>query len=262
MQLTPVQSRWRSRRRGWQSDFDAREPFSFRVFFGIDLTYDRHGPSRAVARSRGKSRRDYRNEPCVTFVSWGNAMTTLHEIFTNMSGVRDALISRYDWFVHITPLGNLPSIRGDGLTPKSDASPPPEVAKLLGETSRTILCLHPLGAKLKPLGTQSPPFASLAVRASDLPERMGLDWSYSWPLVEGRMELYSCMPMREFVQRIADEFGSVVSYDAIASARLRVCGQGNSLNDPSNWPMLDETPGDKVLRWTHANVRPVSPARL
>jgi len=152
-------------------------------------------------------------------------MPTHLELLNDMSGVRAAVINRYPWLVHVTPAGNLPNIRANGLRPRFDAAPPQEVVTLLGVAGGNIICLHPLGAALCPRGTKQPPLISLAVRGEDIPARIGLDWSYSWEIVQGRMELHRAMPTTESVQRIAHDLGSIGSCDVIPSNNLRVFGK-------------------------------------
>ena len=118
----------------------------------------------------------------------------------------------------------------------------------LGDGARNILCLHPLGAKQQPTGTKEPPFISLAVAAEHLPGRLGLDWSYSWEIVLGRMQLYSKMPIDEFVVRIADEFGSIGSYDTIPPDRLYVFCHRNLPTHPVGWAPLTTAPQGHVAQ--------------
>src|SRR5262249_39586850 len=108
----------------------------------------------------------------------------------------------------------------------------------LGEEAGRILCLHPLGAERRSAGTKDPPLLSIAMSAPDLPPRVGLDWSNSWNIVLGRMELHAQMPIPEFVTRIANEFGSVISYDRIPPESLRVYCRGNPPTFPPEWQPL------------------------
>lgn len=173
-------------------------------------------------------------------------MLTSSDLLEKMPLVRAAVTRRYTWFIHVTSLEKLKSIRGSQLEPRGDANPPPEVASALGDSGRNILCLHPLGARLHPKGTKNPPFASLAIYFEHLPQKIGLDWSYSWDIVVGRFALHPDLTIDCFVSRIVREFGSLVSYEAVAAINLRVCTMGASPTDPSCWPNLVSTPDDQV----------------
>lgn len=116
---------------------------------------------------------------------WTYLQMLIHaDLLAGMPAVRAAVTRRYAWFIHVTPIANLTNIRSEGLQPRSDAGPPPEVISALGPAGKNILCLHPLGAKLHPKGTKSPPLVSLAIYFEDLPQRIGLDWSYCWDVVD------------------------------------------------------------------------------
>ena len=127
-------------------------------------------------------------------------------------------------------------IRTYGLELHCDAAPPPQLLQYLGSEAGNIVALHPLGAKLRPRGGGKPPLVTLALSAEDLPKRVGLDWSYIPHPAE---------PPRAFgdtLERIvlfnARQFGSVISYDAIEPAKLRIFVKGKSPIDPLAWPSL------------------------
>jgi hypothetical protein len=170
------------------------------------------------------------------------------DLLANMPVVREALIRRYTWFIHVTPVGNLASIRSTGLKPVGDAPPPPEVESAGGVVGKNILCLHPLGARKAPQGTKDPPFASIAISSEDLPGSIGLDWSYAWDLVESRFSRWPDLSIEHFVSRIVRCFGSVVSYEPVAPMNLRVCDKSSPPTNPLGWPSLLHTQDDQVYR--------------
>jgi hypothetical protein len=49
-------------------------------------------------------------------------VTDIHEeFFSDMGGMRNALGMEYIWFIHVTPLERVQSIRQGGLSPHADA---------------------------------------------------------------------------------------------------------------------------------------------
>ena len=177
-------------------------------------------------------------------------MLTHSELLNNMQQVRGVIIKRYSWFIHVTTVKNLSEIRTGQLEPRADAQPKEEVILALGPTGRNILCLHPLGAARVPSGTKYPPLVTLAINSEHLPQKIGLDWSYSWEIVEGRFELYAELSIERFVSRIAHEFGSIVSYEPIQAKNLRIHTKCAPPTNPSHWPYLLETADELVCRHT------------
>ena len=169
-----------------------------------------------------------------------------------MVDVRTALLKRFQWFTHLTPLNNFTSIRAGGLSTQERYRPRADVLQqILKEIGHgRSLCLHPVGAALCPDPIDDPPYMKLAICGDNLSDRVGLDWSYSWEIVENRMQGYAANYAAEFAVGIAEQFGSIVCYDAVKASRLRVLCQGNGHDDPSSWRSLEEmqqTTGDVVL---------------
>jgi len=177
-------------------------------------------------------------------------MTSHNNLLKDMPGVRSALIDQYQWFIHTTPEENIKSISSTGLEARSDDIAPSEVQKMFNLKRVPILCLHPLGATIcpkgacnnyiLPIGSPDPKSVSLAVMGRNLPSRLGLDWSYEWRLISNRFKMYSQDSITEFTLRIANEFGSIVSYDNIPSQNLRIFNKGNAPDNPDTWmPLTD-----------------------
>jgi hypothetical protein len=165
-------------------------------------------------------------------------MVTHVELIENFDVVRRCLADRFNSFIHVTPFTNFERIRTEGLIPHRDMAPPVEIVEILGARAGEILCLHPLGSARRSAGTKEPPLISLAVLAADLPERVGLDWSYSCEIVIGRMQLWPQMPIHEFVGRISNEFGSIISYDRIPPEKLRLLCRHDPPTYPLEWQRL------------------------
>lgn len=182
-------------------------------------------------------------------------MPSHEDILSNMELVHATLIGRYKWFIHTTPEKNITSIRSAGLKPNSDAPAPSEVKIKFAKEVVPILCLHPLGAKLCPKGASStyvsssnPKLVSFAVSNDHLPHNVGLDWSYAWEIVLGKLKNYSQPSIEDFIFKIAQEFGSVVSYNAIDPKNLRVFCKSNAPADPMTWEHLNTAVEQDVFR--------------
>jgi hypothetical protein len=155
---------------------------------------------------------------------------------------RALTLRRYEWFIHVTSHLNVDAVIASGLIPHSDAMAPDEVVSMLGNDARNILCLHPLGAKIHPSGMSNRPLITFAVRGEDMPRRLGLDWSYEWPMVLSRMKLYD---FEALVSNVLNDFGSVVSYDTIPPSAIRVFCKKCCPSNPLTWtPLLSMKSGD------------------
>lgn len=187
-------------------------------------------------------------------------MTSHADLLNAMPPLRTALILRYKWFIHETPEGYINKIRANGLLPNRDAPEPPEVREALRSDHVPILCLHPLGAKLcpggaaatlvLPLGQDAPPRVSFAVDAPDLPQRIGLDWSYEWREQENELRANAHLPPDAFIEiavQLVDKFGSVAAYDGIAPNKLRVFCNGDPPANPSGWSSLNKVQDKNIV---------------
>lgn len=187
-------------------------------------------------------------------------MPTHADLLTHMPRVHAALTNRYKWFIHTTPEQNLERICREGLRPNRDQRPYPEATAALGEGAGSILCLHPLGARLcpggaaanllLPLGAQGPRRISLALASEDLPNRVGLDWSYDWPGVQQRLAQNPNWTVEEAIVNIATEYGSIASYLHIEPNRLRVFCVANQPANPLSWVPLTLASARDVFRQT------------
>lgn len=139
------------------------------------------------------------------------------------------------WFLHATGFETLRQICADGFLKPSW----PQGTKLDGPY-REMLCLTPSDSRLHPGTTKYPPIR-LALAAGDLPDDIGLDWSYEpAELID---KLGTNETKLERMMRHILELGCVVSFERIPTRLLRV--QTSDVNDPSSWPLLHESqPGD------------------
>ncbi len=162
-----------------------------------------------------------------------NVRINIHAEFLKLTPkFRLELSANYKWFIHVTPFSNLSGIRANGLLPMQDAHPPGEVESYVGSADVPILCLHPLGSQISPrgaekslilpLGAPEPKRIKLAVASRDLPEKVGLDWSYAWEFQKARLQSADRERLHVIGCAVAHEFGSIVSYDSISSTLLRI----------------------------------------
>ena len=148
---------------------------------------------------------------------------------------RSLVASQDRWFLHATGFETLQKICADGfLRPTWPQKINP------GPPYRQLLCLTPSDAKQHPGTTKYPPIR-LALVAKDLPDAIGLDWSYApEELID---KLGTSETKTERMMRHILELGCVVSFERIPTRLLRV--QTSDVNDPSSWPLLHESqPGD------------------
>jgi hypothetical protein len=102
-----------------------------------------------------------------------------HELLdpTGMLAMRDALISRFEWFFHTTRKSALPSIRSAGLRPIMPdgyflADLPDVVREAIGDRAERVVCLSPQGSlhmnvdRSSALDQDAPELARLAMRAN------------------------------------------------------------------------------------------------
>ncbi|MFT5510506.1 MAG: hypothetical protein ACI89J_003600 [Hyphomicrobiaceae bacterium] len=161
--------------------------------------------------------------------------------------IRDALVKKFDWFLHASPPSNICPIRRDGLLPKTPrpAILPVDFDEPYGRAGNSeILCLHPLGSKHLHVGTAGDGASSrvfFAICADHLPESLGLDWSYGWDVQKGRIDSSAEQKTAaEIFTTIADELGSITSYESIPADLLRVCC--DDITEAVCWPP-DSCPG-------------------
>jgi len=165
-----------------------------------------------------------------------------------MQSIREALIKKYRWFLHDSTVDVYDSIKRKGLLPfKPDGyigDAPDIVLSELGLGSEKIVCLWPLDCSVAGLALSKNHRFRLALNSTDLPNRIGLDWSFphSWNLRGITKAAYRQKVAADVFVYVVDGTGSVACYDPISPRLLRVCPKGAGLNsDPSKWPPLVDT---------------------
>lgn len=160
--------------------------------------------------------------------------------------LEEALVARWNWFLHETPIANLASIRQHGLLPKNpDCVVPAGVAAALGGNANQLICLHPLGAKVRPSGTKSGWQARLAIRSTSVPSPISLDWSYEWDRILQEWQAVAGKSFVEFSSDISHTYGSVAAYSVIPSSQFMIQLRGCP-DDPATWPSLSEADDAEV----------------
>ena len=159
-----------------------------------------------------------------------------------------ALGLHFKWYYHVTPVKNIPSIRESGLLPKADMVAPEVVVKYLGRTASEIICLNPLGADSTPPAVQEGPFACLAICREALPLRIGLDWSHGggFGIAEVLRAEQPTRPANSIFVESAKRWGSIVGYDPIPAASLKVYARGCMPHNSAQWPLLTALRDDRL----------------
>ena len=184
-------------------------------------------------------------------------LPTHADFLDHMDQVRDALKDRWKWVIHATRDENLPGIRSQGLTPKPVlAKTPDEVRNKFSECA-SILLLHPLGAKLCPhpatdpslvRGVDPPSIISLAAGIDDLPNQVGLDWSYCWECAKKYIQEHPDLSIGQLTARLTDKYGSIAVYERMPPRVLRVYCRGDAPADPLGWKGLSEVKDNEIVR--------------
>jgi hypothetical protein len=174
---------------------------------------------------------------------WPMRSQSSAEIFAPSSELRELFCERYGWVTHETGLCFLGEIRRTGLMPRQPCLPPAEFAGI-GLNDLGIVCLKPWDSRAATGSSHAGETLTLAVKSSDLPRMLALDWSYSPQIVLNRWKT-SDLPKAVFSLKIIGEFGSVVALETLPASVLRVRTKG-SASDPATWPPLIEAQIDQV----------------
>jgi hypothetical protein len=82
------------------------------------------------------------------------------------------------------------------------------------------------------MGAPDPLFVTLAVDGENMPGRLGIDWSYYGPAADYLIDAEPDLTSEAAAFWLLHEYGSVVSYDAVPPASVRVYCHGNPLCVP------------------------------
>jgi hypothetical protein len=179
----------------------------------------------------------------------------IHERLLSQDGMhagRAAVVEKYEWFVHATPLRNFPSIKAAGLDPRQPevSHPIAEVLAARGENGRRIVCLSPYPRRNSLLLNKGEGLFKVAVHRENLPLAVGVDWSLGETaqltsnLAEGNDNLG-----RIFLA-VVENREVILSYEPIPASALRVCPKRNPTLPPVEWPVLLGTELEDVAEFT------------
>jgi len=162
---------------------------------------------------------------------------------------RRTLLKHYVWFGHETSFNKIESIREIGIDLALPCRMPDYVMAALPD-AKGIACLSPIGARYVG-GSTTPPRFRLAVMASDLPKRLGFDWSYpqSRDLRNVSEKQITDFGRDGVILYVVDDTGSVASYDRISASVLRVCTYGKHGQFPSTWPSLSNVTDASIFTY-------------
>ena len=165
---------------------------------------------------------------------------------SGMQRIRTAIASHYDFLVHCAPQDRVPSILMEGLQPSNPGAALDAdmecVKRFLGSAYPPILCFTPPEQRIK-LG-----LVEFAIATADLPERVGIDWSFSeyWWWVDNEHRQNPDESIEQIVLRAFGVFRSIVTYDSVPSSLLRVRVQDSTV-DPHTWPQFQTVSDYKDL---------------
>jgi hypothetical protein len=162
------------------------------------------------------------------------------EMFASMEKTRDALVQKFQWFTHDTPVENLPKIMTEGLRTHRVSSCPDTIVTRHGQSAREVTCLRPDGTTAKTGSSGVPPFVRLAVNSIHLPAKVTLDWSYEWRLVCD-WRIRKSVTWEQFVIEIVTEWGSLAIYETVKPSDLLI------MPAIGNWLPLVRSKRDDVL---------------
>jgi hypothetical protein len=161
---------------------------------------------------------------------------------------RQTVVDHYAWFIHEAPFRYVDDIRRNGQYPRQPFCGLPQSVRDAVQNVSGIVCLNPVGSQ--PAGaSDTGELFRVGLRAADLPERVGLDWSYSdsWALRNISETQIGSLGKQGALLSVVNDTGSVVSYLPLQPSVLRVCTHGKHGTFPSTWPMLAEVQNDQIV---------------
>jgi hypothetical protein len=158
---------------------------------------------------------------------------------------RQALIDRSPWYFHDTSIDAIKSIRVAKLNAKDPGAIDPDVLALVDATlgTRAMVCFKPVGSPL--YGSSGGKQGRLALPSSLLPEKVGVDWSNTaYAFYLPKIPLHT-PPIDTFLRLVKDMDG-FSAYADFKPSDLRVCIEGQPLDDPTTWPLLTNADVSKI----------------
>lgn len=154
------------------------------------------------------------------------------------------LIDQYEWFIHVTGLENILSIKEQGLLVKAPGSiTVPKLKTRAITTDTEILCFTPHNDyDPRRYGGKYQSKVAMAIHSSNLPKDIGLDFSFEahWnELATICEQTVGAKPEEAAMQIIGGYTGVVASYVGVSAENLRL--QMTCDADPETWPLLLST---------------------
>lgn len=176
-------------------------------------------------------------------------MISNHQIYNDflstegLSRIRNALLREFEWFTHWTPCANIDAIRANELLPKRPHTLyTPESVSTKFDGKPPCTCLAPLeyADKWCGLSHHEGPFTLLVLPATDLPELIGLDWTYpiSWNHAEVINSHSADRTLEQIFLSVVHNTWSFACYERIPAENLLLWNQQGDFRDQSNWVTL------------------------
>jgi len=161
-----------------------------------------------------------------------------------MAHAREAVIARNSWFLHVSGEHCFNGLKQSGILPHNPGKAiETDLAEAIGDNSGCIVCLRPIFT-LDTTPKREHDQIVLAISNSDLPLRVGIDWSYDgcWGLVDVLAHEAPHSISSNIFSEVVRRTGCVVSYDPVPLDVIRVWTTGTPQIDPAKWPLLSQTP--------------------
>lgn len=178
------------------------------------------------------------------------SLSAIHRELMTLDGMahaRTAIVKEHPWFLHASRLRHFESVKQLGILPRNPYIDD-DARDDVPSDPRRVICLRPIFSEVDTTPKRDHDLFVLAVRNTDLPARIGIDWSFPscGELVDilkaERPERDSADIFAEVVRRR----GSVVSYDPIPLEMLRVRLKDSPPADPDKWPHLSQVSIESV----------------
>lgn len=160
-----------------------------------------------------------------------------------MARARNAIVNRHSWFLHVSRFDLYDSVKQSGILPKNPGKAiDADVGEAVGDPSGRIVCLWPIFTFDATPKRDLEQF-TVAISNSDLPGRVGIDWSYDgcWELVDLLTPQGSGVDSSVIFAEVVRRRGCVVSYDPVPLDTVRVWTKSTPLIDPTKWPLISQS---------------------
>lgn len=160
-----------------------------------------------------------------------------------MAGGHAAVIATYGWFTHASTVDRFEAIKAEGLVPNDPGGAEEEVAHVLGDAGRNIVCLSVFPKDSLLHLNRGAPLFKVALHKDALPGRIGIDSTFggTYAAASRIKQQNPAMTQADVILAMVKNRGVVVSYDPIPAEALRVCPEAARDAPPWDWPMLAAT---------------------